>query len=146
MRRFRALSGRIFEVPLFRLLAVNLAIGLAVAAIMVGGLLFMNPHRIRDLILADASPAASLMLLAFGFTITFGSAAMGAAIMAIGRRPHRGTGGHAAEVPVGLVPLPIRAGNDGLPSRNGSLEAVSYSDCKNGLTSLYEPRSRFRLS
>ena len=72
--------------PLFRLLAINLAAGTAVAALFVGGLMALNPAGLRDLILADSSPGTALGLLLFGFVVTFGSTAMGTAIMAMGRR------------------------------------------------------------
>ena len=72
------------RVPLFRLLAINLAAGMAVAALLVGGLLALNPGGLRDLIFADNSPGTALGLLLFGFVVTFGSAAMGSAIMAMG--------------------------------------------------------------
>lgn len=71
------------RVPLFRLLAINLAIGMTVAALLVGGLLALNPSGLRDLIFADSSPGTALGLLLFGFVVTFGSAAMGTAIMAV---------------------------------------------------------------
>ncbi len=71
-------------VPLFRLLAINLAAGIAVAVLLVGGLLVLNPFGLRDLIFADNSPGTALGLLLFGFVVTFGSAAMGTAIMAMG--------------------------------------------------------------
>lgn len=80
-RRFNFL-----RVPLFRLLAINLATGVTVAALLVGGLLALNPGGLRDLILADSSPGTALGLLLFGFVVTFGSTAMGTAIMAIGQR------------------------------------------------------------
>src|ERR1700693_5424142 len=80
-RRFR-----FWRVPLFRLLAINLAAGTALAALLVGGLLALNPADLRDLILADSSPGTALGLLLFGFVVTFGSAAMGTAIMATGVR------------------------------------------------------------
>jgi hypothetical protein len=72
--------------PLLRLLAINLASGAGVALLMVGGLVWLNSFGLRDLILADHSPATALALLLFGFVITFGSAAMGSAIMALARR------------------------------------------------------------
>jgi hypothetical protein len=75
------------RVPLFRLLAINLAAGMAVAVLLVGGLLVLNPFNLRDLIFADSSPGTALGLLLFGFVVTFGSAAMGTAIMATGVRP-----------------------------------------------------------
>jgi hypothetical protein len=77
----------VWRVPLFRLLAINLAAGIAVAALLVGGLLALNPAGLRDLIFADASPGTALGLLLFGFVVTFGSAAMGSAIMAAGMPP-----------------------------------------------------------
>ncbi len=73
------------RVPLFRLLAINLAIGVALAALVVGGLLTLNPGGLRHLIFADSSPGTALGLLLFGFVVTFGSTAMGTAIMAMGR-------------------------------------------------------------
>jgi len=79
-------TGRagIFRIPLFRLLAINLAIGISVAALLVGGLLLLNPGGLRHLILTDRSPWVAVGLLLFGFIVTFGSAAMGSAIMAAG--------------------------------------------------------------
>jgi hypothetical protein len=76
---------RLFREPLFRLLAVNLSIGVAAAVLMLGGLLALNPDRLRDLIMADQSPYLAAGLLLFGLVITFGSVAMGTAIMTIGR-------------------------------------------------------------
>jgi hypothetical protein len=76
---------RLLRVPLFRLLAINLAVGVTLAAVAVGGLLALNPGGLRHLIFADASPGTALGLLLFGFVVTFGSAAMGTAIMAMGR-------------------------------------------------------------
>lgn len=73
--------------PLLRLLAVNLAIGICVASVMLAGLLVLNPGGLRTLILADRAPGAAFGLLLFGFLITFGSAAMGSAVMALGQKP-----------------------------------------------------------
>ena len=75
----------LLRMPLFRLLAINLAGGMVLAALLVGGLLALNPSGLRDLILADRSPATALGLLLFGFIVTFGSTAMGTAIMAVGQ-------------------------------------------------------------
>ena len=76
----------VLRVPLFRLLAINLAAGMALAVLLVGGLLALNPFGLRDLIFADSSPGTALGLLLFGFIVTFGSTAMGTAIMAAGQR------------------------------------------------------------
>jgi len=92
--------------PLIRLLAVNLAAGIAVAVLLLGGLLALNPHHLRDLIFADRAAPAALALLAFGFVITFGSAAMGTAIMALGRSERRDRDGKAQAVE---VPATVRA-------------------------------------
>ena len=79
-------ASSFLRVPLFRLLAINLAAGFALAVLLVGGLLALNPFGLRDLILADSSPGIALGLLLFGFVVTFGSSAMGSAIMALGKR------------------------------------------------------------
>lgn len=84
---------RLLRQPLFRLLAINLAIGIAIAGLMLGGLLALNPGRLRDLIFADRDGYAALGLLAFGLAVTFGSVAMGTAIMALGRKPRTDDGG-----------------------------------------------------
>ncbi len=88
--------------PLIRLLAVNLAAGCAVALLMLAGLLALNPAGLRDLILADG--ATGLVLLAFGLIVTFGSAAMGSAIMLLGRERPRDTPRGKAEP----APVPVR--------------------------------------
>jgi hypothetical protein len=75
--------------PLWRLLAINLASGIAVAILLVGGLLALNPAHLRDLIVTDIHGVATIALLLFGFVITLGSTAMGTAIMAIGRSVDR---------------------------------------------------------
>ncbi|TKW79328.1 MAG: hypothetical protein DI543_05795 [Bradyrhizobium icense] len=73
------------KTPLARLLAINLGIGVAVAVLLVGGLLLLNPSGLRNLIFADNSPLLALGLLLFGFVVTLGSTAMGTAIMAMGK-------------------------------------------------------------
>jgi hypothetical protein len=83
----------LLRLPLLRLLAVNLAAGCAVALMMLGGLLALDPGGLRELILAD--DATGLALLAFGFVVTFGSAAMGSAVMMLGRDRKRDGGGKA---------------------------------------------------
>jgi len=88
----------LLRIPLFRLLAINLAIGACAATLLVGGLLWLNPGHLRELILADRAGGVALLLLLASFLITFGSAAMGSAIMAQGRKDEdsgRGGGHHA---------------------------------------------------
>jgi hypothetical protein len=89
------------RVPLFRLLAINLAAGIAAAALLAGGLLVLNPFGLRDLIFADRSPGPALGLLLFGFVVTFGSAAMGTAIMMVNKWQLRS-----------VSPLPLRERSD----------------------------------
>ena len=79
----------LLRIPLFRLLAINLAIGACAAILLVAGLLWLNPGHLRELIFADSSPGIALLLLLAAFLITFGSAAMGSAIMAQGRKDER---------------------------------------------------------
>jgi membrane associated rhomboid family serine protease len=98
-----ALSMNLFRQPLLRLLAINLAIGASVALLMVGGLAWLNPFGLRDLILADRSPATALGLLLFGFVITFGSAAMGSAIMTLVRSDGRGGNAPSAAAPLAVA-------------------------------------------
>ncbi|RQH12442.1 hypothetical protein [Bradyrhizobium sp. RP6] len=83
----------LLRIPLFRLLAINLAIGAGAAALLVGGLLWLNPGHLRELIFADRAPGVALLLLLASFLITFGSAAMGTAIMAQGRKEDTDKGG-----------------------------------------------------
>lgn len=91
---------------LLRLLAINLAAGAALTVLLVGGLLVLNPGGLRDLILADRSPAIALGLLVMSFFITFGSMTMGSAIMATGQpredddAPRGGQGRRVAPAPV----------------------------------------------
>jgi hypothetical protein len=90
---------------LLRLLAINLAAGAALTVLLVGGLLVLNPGGLRDLILADRSPAIALGLLVMSFFITFGSMTMGSAIMAAGQpgdddAPRGGPGRRVAPAPV----------------------------------------------
>ena len=107
-------TNPLFRVKLFRLLAINLAIGISAALLMTAGLFALNPYNLRSLILSDPSGITVAVLLLFGFVVTFGSTAMGTAIMAIGRdTPPRGGKGAkrsdaiATSEPA-LVKLPAR--------------------------------------
>ncbi|SFP94348.1 hypothetical protein SAMN05216330_112122 [Bradyrhizobium sp. Ghvi] len=92
-RRARPRSFRLLRIPLFRLLVINLATGACAATLLVGGLLWLNPGHLRELIFADRAPSIGLALLLASFVITFGSAAMGSAIMAQGRKQEDGNSG-----------------------------------------------------
>src|SRR4051794_17350128 len=54
---------RLLQVPLLRLLAINLALGLAMAVVLVGGLLVIDPWGLRHLIFSDHSPGVAIGLL-----------------------------------------------------------------------------------
>jgi hypothetical protein len=86
MQRIKPRRPKLLRSPLFRLLAINLAMGTTLAVFLVGGLLWLNPGGLRHLIFTDRSPGVALGLLLFGFIVTLGSTAMGSAIMAMGRR------------------------------------------------------------
>jgi hypothetical protein len=94
--RIRTPRRGLLRLPLFRLLAINLAAVLGTAVLIVGGLLVLDPGGLRHLIFTDRAPGVALGLLLVSFFITFGSTAMGTAIMALGqrsagRRPDGGT-------------------------------------------------------
>lgn len=82
MSRFHRFPIR-FNQPLIRVLAINLAIGAAAAALLLGGLFALNPHGLRDLVLADHSPGVAIGLLVFGLVKTFGIAAAGIGVMSL---------------------------------------------------------------
>jgi len=71
--------------PLVRFLAINLCLGIVTALLAVGGLLILDVHGLRGLILHDESPLVALSLFSFGFVISFGSWVMGTAIMRLGQ-------------------------------------------------------------
>lgn len=90
----------IIRAPLFRLLAINLCIGSSIAALLVSGLLWLDLGGLRHLIFADRSPGVAFGLLLFGFVVTFGSTAMGTAIMAMGeKKDDKPRGGSRLAVP-----------------------------------------------
>lgn len=94
--------------PLIRMLAINLAIGVGVALLMLGGLLALNPHGLRDLIMADRLGGAVIGLLLFGLIVTFGSVAMGTAIMMLGPDKTNKRGGGKRQV-LSAQACPVRA-------------------------------------
>jgi hypothetical protein len=84
---------------LLRLLAVNLMIGIGIAALMLGGLLALSP-RLFALVAHDWT---ALGLLLFGFVVTFGSATMGSAVMMLGRQPRQRDRGKPRAVAVKIA-------------------------------------------
>ena len=89
--------------PLLRLLAINLAGGFSAALLMLGGLMLIDPGHLRELIFADRMSYAALGLLLFGLVVTFGSVAMGSAVMMLGKEPKQGGRGGK------LRPAPAKA-------------------------------------
>ncbi len=72
-----------------RFLARHAAVGI-LAALVFGGLLVATDiGGLRGLAAADENGLLYLTLLFFGLAVTFGSAAMGASVMALGRAPHK---------------------------------------------------------
>jgi len=96
-------SMRLLRLPLLRLLAINLALGATLAALMLGGLMALNPGNLRGLIFADRDAGAALFLLGFGLVVTFGSVAMGTAIMTLGRKPRHNAGGGGTPAPARIA-------------------------------------------
>jgi hypothetical protein len=89
--------------PLFRLLLINGLIGTSVAILLVAGLIITDAHRIGTLIANSENPALPVIVLTLGLIITFGSVAMGMAIMSLPYESDDGSddrpgGGHKAEV------------------------------------------------
>lgn len=86
MDRFRKILGaaRLPRDPLFRLLAINGAAGVAIAAIVLAGIFLANIGNLRELVMTSDNPVLPVIMLAFGLIITLGSVVMGSAIMLVG--------------------------------------------------------------
>ncbi len=78
---------------LLKLLLRHLVMGIAAGWVTLGMLLFVNIGGLRTVLFGASDPILALILLAFGFTITFGSLAMGAAIMTLPYGGDHGKGG-----------------------------------------------------
>jgi hypothetical protein len=101
------MPARLRDDPLIRLLAVHVGLGAVVAGGVVGLLLAFDIGRLGTLVFASETPTIPLLLLGFGFVVTFGSAAAGAAVMGLGQPPARG--GSGGGPPVAAMPLPTPA-------------------------------------
>ena len=66
---------------LFKLLARNLVLGVVAGWITLALLIATNTAGLSDVVFGSSTPLLPIAILAFGFTITFGSLSMGAAIM-----------------------------------------------------------------
>lgn len=76
--------------PLLGLLAAHLAVGIAAGWAALGALLWLDIGGLARLIAADHSGWVAVMMLMLVFAITFGGAAMGSAIMDLGRQEPAG--------------------------------------------------------
>jgi hypothetical protein len=88
-----------------RFLLGHAAIGVSIGVLFVAAVLALDVAGLRGLILRGADGWLALALLLFGSAVTFGSAAMGAAIMGLGAPPK------TPEPPRGnaLAAVPVRA-------------------------------------
>jgi hypothetical protein len=78
----KSIARRWREVPrLLRLLAINCAIGVCAGWTLLATLILTDTAGLATLIRASDSPFVPVAMLAAGFAVTFGSAAMGVAVM-----------------------------------------------------------------
>jgi hypothetical protein len=88
-----------------RFLLGHAAIGVTVGVLFVAALLSLDVAGLRGLMLRGADGALALAMLLFGSAVTFGSVAMGAAIMGLGAPPRTPDPPHDGR----LVAVPVRA-------------------------------------
>lgn len=93
--------------PHVRFLLGHAAIGVLAGCLFVGAIVGLDIAGLRGLILRGADGALALGLLLFGSAVTFGSAAMGAAIMGLGAAP-KPRGGKGGRLGI-AAPQPVRA-------------------------------------
>lgn len=96
------------ENPLFRLLAINGAVGVLVSLLVFAGLLISNAAGLRDLIANADDPVVPVVLLGFGLIITLGSAVMGTAIMSLPSDEDTGSG-RRDRIEGELIPIRVQA-------------------------------------
>jgi hypothetical protein len=70
-----------------RFLLGHAAIGVGIGVLFVAAVLALDVAGLRGLMLRGGDGWLALALLSFGSAVTFGSAAMGAAIMGLGAQP-----------------------------------------------------------
>ena len=71
--------------PLLRFLVGHLLVGTLASAVVVAALFWTDPFGLATLAYRDTGGGVAIALLAFGIWVTFGSLALGAGIMGIGR-------------------------------------------------------------
>jgi len=82
---------------LLKFLARNLVMGTLAGWVSLAALIGTNTRGLGDIVFASSNPVLPIALLAFGFFITFGSLAMGAAIMML---PYKGDEGKSSGLKV----------------------------------------------
>ncbi|MCP4934664.1 MAG: hypothetical protein GY927_10790 [bacterium] len=103
---------------LLKLLVRHLIMGIAAGWVTLGMLMFVNIGGLRTILIASSDPVLVFILLAFGFTITFGSLAMGAAIMTL---PYGGDQGKGRGLRIDNVMVQLK---QGLPKTDVGLDLV----------------------
>ena len=84
--RFRSFGFvRLFDEPLFRLIAINGAAGICIALLVLAGIFWMNIGNLSTLVQNADDPVIPVLMLAFGLVITLGSVVIGSAIMLLGK-------------------------------------------------------------
>ncbi len=80
-------GGRRSPPPLIRFLLQNALLGIAVGWMLLAALILGDAFGLGALLRASSSPLVALALLALGFAVTFGGAAMATAVFLIRREP-----------------------------------------------------------
>lgn len=109
-------EGAVFERhPLFRLLAINLLIGIVSAIVLVSALLVTDTFGLWTLISKFENPLVPLSLLLLGFIVLMASLSMGVAVMSMpyddddDDEPRGGRKIRVADyAEPALVPVPVR--------------------------------------
>lgn len=97
--------------PLFALLAVNGIAGALLGLAFVAGAVWLDIGHLRRLVDFSSDGIIALLMLSAGSIITFGSVAMGSAVMMLGRKDKDDdeNDGHGAHIHAELVPAITRA-------------------------------------
>lgn len=89
--------------PFFRLLVINMLLGVMLAVIVVGAVIALDVGHVGTLLMKDRNPLAALVILLGSFIVTCASVMMGTAIMMLARND----GGPASGKRERLVPAPV---------------------------------------
>ncbi|MFL5283558.1 MAG: hypothetical protein ACJ8AW_21850 [Rhodopila sp.] len=82
-RSVRHASAGLWQVEIFRYVMPHLLAGCVAGVVAAVGMVASNLGSLRDLVLNTDGGWLAFALLTFGFVVTFGSAAIGAAIMGL---------------------------------------------------------------